>query len=222
MSTAACESFEILIERERYGAASAEERAELAAHLATCDRCRVYAETAERARRGLAAMTKPPTPAVDWAKLEARLRGEGRRRLRRTLILSLIGPIAVALSVWGLPSPGARVDAALVACIIGARIVVDFVRSRRLARPMDRGEFFSVHRKELAKQIRRLTVLRWVALAVIAVILVLAAVMPELTVRGRLVFVALGAIVAAVWGERLLVGLPSLRRELAMIEQGPG
>jgi predicted anti-sigma-YlaC factor YlaD len=222
MSTASCESFEILIERERYGAASSEERAELATHLTTCERCRVYAETAERARRGLAAMANAPTPALDWAKLETRLRDEGRRRLRRTFLLALIGPIAVALSIWGLPHPGAPIDAALVAAIIGARIAVDVVRTRRLARPMERGEFFSVHRQELARQIRRLAILRWVALAVIVVILGLAVAMPELTVRGRIVFVALGAIVAAVWAERLFVGLPSLRRELSMIEQGPG
>ncbi|MBX3204524.1 MAG: hypothetical protein KF764_05615 [Labilithrix sp.] len=221
---ATCESFEITIERERYQAASAEERAELATHLTTCDRCRVYSETSERARRGLAAIANAATSDVDWTKIEARLRGAGRARLRRTLILSGIGPVAVALSMWGLSRPGARVDDALsltaiVGTVIGLRIVTDIVRNRKLARPAERHEFFQAHREELARQIRRSTVLRWVALAVIAVLLVLALAMPDLTVRGRIVYLVLAAIASAVWVERLFVGLPTLRRELEMLNR---
>jgi hypothetical protein len=228
MSKASCEPFEIMIERERYHAASAEERAELAAHLTTCDRCRLYAETSERARRGLAAMASAATPGVDWAKLEARLRGEGRSRLRRTLIiLAGIGPVATVISIWGLSTPGARVEdgltlTAIVWGIGGLRVFAVVARNRRLARPAERGEFFRAHREDLARQIRRLTTLRWVALGVVGVFVALAIALPDLTVRGRIAHILLAALVAAVWVERLLVGLPALRRELETLDRGLG
>jgi anti-sigma factor RsiW len=225
MSIATCESFEITIERERYHAASAEERAELATHLEGCDRCRVYAETSERAQRGLAAMGGAAKPEADWAKLESRLRGAGRSRLRRTLLLAGVGPLAVALSMWGLSAPGARVKDGLmltviVGAIIGLRIVADVLRNQKLARPKERGEFLRAHREDIARQIQRLRNLRWVALAVVVFLLGLAFATPDLGVRGQVAYFTLAAIAAAVWVERLVVGLPRLRRELETIDGG--
>ena len=224
MTDTTCESFEIAIERASYGALPDDESAELDAHLHACDRCRGYAASADRSRRGLAAIADAARSDVDWAKQESRLRDEIGRRLRRTLLLAGIAPVAVALSVWGARPGEDRVSlalllTALVGSVVVARIWFVRARMRRLARLTAPAEFFGAYRAELARRIRSLETMRWVALSVILVFVAIAFALPDLTLEGRIAHAALASIVAVVWTHGVLVQLPQLRRQRETLAQ---
>jgi hypothetical protein len=182
-------------------------------------------ENAKRSRRGLATLASAAHADVHWDDLETQLRRTNSGRVRRALALALIGPLAVALSVWGLTPPGERLlvllaDVAIVGSVIAFRIASAVRTSRRIAGMSERADLFAAHRTEVVREIRRTTRARWVALAVVIVTLGCAVLLPGLSLGGRLVYVALGAIVTTAWAERLLVRLPRLRLELEALDRG--
>lgn len=222
MTLPTCDGFDALIEREVHGACSPSESATLASHLAICGECRSYADEVRRSHRALASIAEGATNRVDWTKLEARLRGANSRRVRRALMLASIGPLAVALAVWGLAPPERRMEAALsatliVACVVGVRIASDVVRTRRLARLTEPEAFFAAYRADLGREIRRSTTLRWIALTVMAALGIAAChAQPGHT---RTAYALLATIIAVLWGRRVFVELPKARRELASLAE---
>lgn len=226
MQPTTCEEFEIAVERKLHGASTPEEDAALARHLATCERCGAYAEQAARTRSGLSTLTLEARGDVRWGTLETRLRRHGWLRVRRTMLLAgSVGFVTIALATWGLSAPGRRLEHTLVqvgvvVVIVAVRIAGLVRRARHADRIVERTDFFALYRKELASDIRRITRARWIALVLVVAMIAFGALAPHLTPHGRAVFYAFGAIVAGVWTQRLLVGLPHLRRELAALDQG--
>lgn len=219
-----CDEIEIEIEKDLHGAASVGVGPRVAAHVAGCERCSAYMRGATASRRGLASLARDAREGTHWDGVEARLRRASRASVRRTMALAIVAPVAVALSLWGLVPPGGRLlvgvaDALAVGAVVAWRLGGVVRASRRIARLSARDELFTATRAELEGELRRITKYRWLAFLVVASLVGGAASVPGLPIRARVTYALLGAIVAAVWTERLLARLPRLRRELTDLER---
>jgi anti-sigma factor RsiW len=139
MKPASCRDYAALILAEPDGILSADERAQLAGHLATCAACRDRRAALQEARekfRARADRVAVPDAAEAWRKLQPLLRAHDSRPRRRLAPLVWFGvPLAAAAAVafaWlggrnGVGTPAAPASPSAPAAVETAR--ADYVEA---------------------------------------------------------------------------------------------
>lgn len=211
-----CEDFEIALERRAHDDGLEPELASsLDAHLPGCERCRAYAATEALASGGLASLAEAARAGVDWEAMDRAIRARPRQRHLAVLRAALIGGVCIAIAVAGLPQHSTQAVWILTATVpvVLVRVASVVRETRRIVALTAREDLLSAEREYVARRLRTLRFIRWVALAVVAVLLASAAWGP--TASARVAYVAIAAIIAALWAHAWLVTIPSLARQAA-------
>jgi len=211
-----CDRFQQIIDRPANF--DAEQRTELAAHLAGCHECTEYAAAAEQAIALLAplrgSLSLPPAKLIDQLR-----RHQRQKRLQGTIAFVASG-LALPALLWFVyvGAPIASVIIAAWLLLLGFRgwTSVRKARSFELRPGWSADDLLSSWRHELAWRVRTIVVLgSYMALEtllIVAVFVVEGSIGPGTVAVGMLGVGLLGFI-----GHQFLVRLPALRREQALI-----
>jgi len=217
-----CDPFEMAIEQELSGELPEDQREPLRAHLAICADCREYERSARAQREIIGARADSISKEVDWARLELGVHGSVRRE-KLSLVFGVAAGVSAALvSAWGFsnelvsPLTTGLLAAGEISLVLLARAYFVFRRARAVAKLAGSGELLAYHRAYLAKRLRHIRALRWIALAVALTTVILT--VSASTLRTKVAYALLGGLVAGVWLYTLLVRVPRLRRELRDVD----
>jgi hypothetical protein len=211
-----CEAFQQMIDRPTDH--DAQQHAELSAHLAGCHQCREYAAAAEQAMTVLAPLqarlSLPPEHAIGL------VRQHHRRKRRQATIAFAAAALVLPALLWfvyiGAPIASAVVAAWLL--LLGWRgwRSAGRARSFELRPDQNPGDLLASWRRELAWRERAIVVfgpyMALETLVIAGLFIAEGSIGPGLVAVGLLALGVLGFI-----GHQLLVRLPALRREQALI-----
>ena len=132
-----CDHFEIETEKRRQGALGEAESQALEAHLSTCERCRVYEAMARRTEAVMRSEAEAVAGGIDWSRVDRAIKAWRRRSAVVLGTWAVLG-LVLAAQAWRHfgergPAEHASLVAGLFLAALGVRLVVDAVRSRRVA-----------------------------------------------------------------------------------------
>jgi predicted anti-sigma-YlaC factor YlaD len=170
-----CEAFGVAVEMRLHGALDEAGRAPLEEHLAGCERCRAYETAARGAEAGMAAAARDAAGAVDWGRVDRRIR---RRPSAPARVLGAAAACAAGVAglVWlSTPAP-LRAERLLrtTPSTVVLVVLVAFVAAysgRRLTALVDRGEALVTWRHVVLANLVWARRMQWATAAIVAFLL---------------------------------------------------
>jgi quinol-cytochrome oxidoreductase complex cytochrome b subunit len=173
------------------------------------------------AQGSLASLGEAARVRVDWDAMERAIRARPRARRRHALITAAFGAACIGLAIWGLPPEGQRLGytgliLAATVPIVVLRLVLVFRGTGRALELTARQDVFDAERTYLARRLRLLRTMRWVAILVVASGFVNA--WFAHTTPPRIAYVGMSLIIAGIWLYAWRVTMPELVRQASELE----